>query len=61
MKLEEAKILWKGDRVRPKKKNQYTKSEWSTVEDIEITEVNGETFVNVKLDDGKWYGYKELK
>ncbi len=57
MKLEEAKILWKGDRVRPKKKNQYTKSEWSTVEDVKVTDDN----VDVLLNDGQWYNYKELK
>lgn len=57
MKLEEAKILWKGDRVRPKKKNQYTKSEWSIVEDVKVTDDN----VDVLLNDGQWYNYKELK
>ena len=57
MKLEEAKILWQGDRVRPKKKNRYTKGEWATVEDVKVTDDN----VDVLLNDGQWYNYKELK
>ena len=61
MKLEDALTLWKGDKVKPKRKNQYQPDRWATVQDVEITDVDGETFVDVLLDDGKWYGYKLLK
>ena len=61
MKLTQALQLHKGDEVIVKKKNQYT-SEWiGTVIETEITEVNGRKYVDIMLEDGNWYGYKEVK
>ena len=61
MKLANALQLHNGDEVTVKKKNQYTPEWVGTVVEIEVTEVNDKKFVDVMLDDGNWYGYKEIK
>ena len=61
MRLVQALQLHKGDEVTVKKKNQHT-SEWiGTVVETEVTEVNGRKFVDIMLENGNWYGYKEIK
>lgn len=61
MKLVDAITLWKGDKVKPKRKNQYQPDRWATVQDVEVKEDGEEKTVKVLLDDGKWYDYKQLK
>lgn len=59
MKLKDALNLHNNDEVTVKKTNQVMK-----VADIEITPkehtLNNMTCVDVRLEDGNWYGYKEL-
>ena len=59
MKLKDALNLHNNDEVTVKKTNQVMK-----VADIEITPKehtsNNMTCVDVRLEDGNWYGYKEL-
>ncbi len=61
MKLLSALDLRNGDKVTVKRKNQYTSEKVCTVTETEIVKVANDFFVNIKLDDGKWYGYKEVK
>ncbi len=61
MKLKDALQLHNGDEVTVKGKNQYAPGWIGTVVETEVTEINGKTFVDIMLEDGNWYGYKEVR
>lgn len=59
MKMQHALKLHNGDEVTVKKNKQVMR-----VVEVEITPkehtTNNMTCIDVKLEDGNWYGYKEL-
>ena len=59
MKIRDALKLHNGDEVIVKKNKQVMR-----VVEVEITPkehtTNNMTCIDVKLEDGNWYGYKEL-
>ena len=61
MTIRNALRLHSGDEVVVKRKNQYTPEYIGTVVETEITEVNNKKYVDIKLNDGNWYGYKEVR
>lgn len=60
MKLQEALTLHNGDEVVVKKTKQIMR-----VVEIEVTPkehtTNNITCVDIKLEDGNWYGYKSIR
>ena len=59
MKIQDALKLHNGDEVTVKKNKQVMR-----VVEVEVTPkehtTNNMTCIDVKLEDGNWYGYKEI-
>lgn len=59
MKIQDALKLHNGDEVTVKKNKQVTR-----VVEVEVTPkehtTNNMTCIDVKVEDGNWYGYKEI-
>lgn len=62
MKLSEAKLLHKGDEVVVKADKETNTPSWiGSVIEVEVERRTNREDVSVLLDDGNWYGYREIK
>ncbi len=59
MRIQDAEKIKIGDMIVVKAKNQYSVAYKSTVTDIEVIELKGQKFIDFKLANGIWYGYKQ--
>lgn len=62
MKIAEAKLLHAGDEVVVKADKETGTPSWiGRVIEVEVERRTNREDVSVMLDDGNWYGYKEIK